>query len=131
MREIAQRNEVRDENGNKLGYTPNEKGGLFKGLTMPTLVLAQYDEDVYEGEELIHRKGDLKTDDEGNPYYEELGDRNIYGRDVLHYTDVLTDDLSKFNAYDFFDSDGIDKSIGGIAMKTTANLVPYLIPGFR
>lgn len=131
MREIAQRNEVRDENGNKLGYTPNEKGGLFKGLTMPTLVLAQYDEDVYEGEELIHRKGDLKTDNEGNPYYEELGDRNIYGRDVLHYTDVLTDDLSKFNAYDFFDSDGIDKSIGGIAMKTTANLVPYLIPGFR
>ena len=131
MREIAQRNEVRDENGNKLGYTPNEKGGLFKGFTMPTLVLAQYDEDVYEGEELVHRKGDLKIDDEGNPYYEELGNRNIYGRDVLHYTDVLTDDLSKFNAYDFFDSDGIDKSIGGIVMKTTANLVPYLIPGFR
>ena len=131
MREVAQRNEVRDENGNKLGYTPNEKGGLFKGLAMPTLVLAQYDEDIYEGDELIHRKGDLKTDDEGNPYYEELGNRNIYGRDVLHYTDVLTDDLSKFNTYDFFDSDGIDKSIGGIAMKTTANLVPYLIPGFR
>jgi len=26
-RELAQANEVRDENGNKLGYTPNEKGG--------------------------------------------------------------------------------------------------------
>lgn len=131
-REIAQMNEVRDKNGNKLGYTPNEKGGLFKGLFMPTLVLAQYDEDQVEiinGKEIIHKKGDLKLDEFGDPYYEELGDRDIYGRDVLHYTDVLTEDGSKFNEYDFFDSDGLDKSITGTVMKTVFNLAPYVLTG--
>jgi hypothetical protein len=29
------------------------------------------------------------------PYYEELGNREIYGRDVLHYTDTLSEDGSK------------------------------------
>jgi hypothetical protein len=65
-RELAQANEVRDEHGNKLGYTPNERGGLFKSLGRPTLVLAQYDEDVEEivdGKKIIHKKGELKLDE--------------------------------------------------------------------
>ena len=97
-RELAQANEVRDAEGNKLGYTPNEKGGLFKSLSRPTLVLAQYDEDVEEvidGRKVIHKKGELKLDEYGIPYYEELGDREVYGRDVLHYTDTFTEDGSK------------------------------------
>lgn len=132
MREIAQMNEVRDAEGNKLGYTPNEKGGLFKGLGRETLVLAQWEEGEIEninGREIVHKKGDLKLDENGNPYYEELGDRDIYGKDVLHYTDTLTDDGSKFNKYDFFDSDGLEKSIGGTLMKTAAKLAPYVISG--
>lgn len=131
-REIAQMNEVRDAEGNKLGYTPNEKGGLFKGLTRPTLVLAQWEDDEIEiinGREIVHKKGDLKLDENGNPYYEELGNRDIYGRDVLHYTDTLTDDDSVFNKYDFFDSDGLEKSFGGTLMKTLVNLAPYVISG--
>ena len=98
MREIAQMNEVRDADGNKLGYTPNEQGGLFKGLGRATLVLAQWEEgetEIINGKEIVHKKGDLKLDENGNPYYEELGNRDIYGRDVLHYTDTLTDDCSK------------------------------------
>jgi hypothetical protein len=65
-RELAQANEVRDVNGNKLGYTPNEKGGLFKSLSRPTLVLAQYDtdtEEIIDGRKVIHKKGELKLDE--------------------------------------------------------------------
>ena len=41
IREIAQANEVKDhQTGKSLGWTPNEKGGLFKSLSRPTLVLA-------------------------------------------------------------------------------------------
>ena len=130
-RELAQANEVRDENGNKLGYTPNERGGWFKSLSRPTLVLAQYDEDVEEiidGRKVIHKKGELKLDEYGVPYYEELGNREIYGRDVLHYTDTLSEDGSKWNKYDFFDSDGLDKSIGGTIVKTAFKIAPYFIP---
>ena len=130
-REIAQANEVRDENGNKLGYTPNERGGLFKSLSRPTLVLAQYDEDTTEmvdGKQIVHMKGELKLDEHGLPYYEELGNREIYGRDVLHYTDTFTEDGSKWNKYDFFDSDGLDKSIAGTVAKTVFEIAPYFIP---
>lgn len=65
-RELAQANEVRDANGNKMGYTPNEKGGIFKSLSRPTLVLAQYDEDteeIIDGHKIIHKKGELKLDE--------------------------------------------------------------------
>lgn len=130
-RELAQANEVRDEHGNKLGYTPNEKGGWFKSLNRPTLVLAQYDEDfteIVDGRTVVHKKGELKLDEYGVPYYEELGDREIYGRDVLHYTDTLSEDGSKWNKYDFFDSDGLDKSIGGTVVKTAFKIAPYFIP---
>lgn len=130
-RELAQANEVRDANGNKMGYTPNEKGGIFKSLSRPTLVLAQYDEDteeIIDGHKIIHKKGELKLDEWGIPYYEELGDREVYGRDVLHYTDTFTEDGSKWNKYDFFDSDGLDKSIGGTVVKTAFKIAPYFIP---
>lgn len=130
-RELAQANEVRDANGNKLGYTPNERGGWFMSLSRPTLVLAQYDEDteeIIDGRKVIHKKGELKLDEYGVPYYEELGDREIYGRDVLHYTDTLSEDGSRWNKYDFFDSDGLDKSIGGTIAKTAFKIAPYFIP---
>lgn len=130
-REIAQANEVRDENGNSLGYTPNERGGLFKSLSRPTLVLAQYDEDtteIVDGKQITHMKGELKLDEHGLPYYEELGNRDIYGKDVLHWTDTFTEDGSKWNKYDFFDSDGLEKSIGGTIAKTIFEIAPYFIP---
>jgi hypothetical protein len=40
----------------------------------------------------------------------------------------LTKESSKINKFDFWDSDGIDKSLGGIAMKTFVSLLPYLTP---
>lgn len=132
IRELAQANVARDnETGESLGWTPNEKGGLFKSLSRPTLVLATWDEDgVHEenGRTIQHQKGEYKFDEDGSPYYETLGNREIYDKDVLHYTDTFTVDGSKLNKYDFFDSDGLDKSIGGTLMKTAVKTLPMLIP---
>ena len=132
IREIAQANVVRDhETGESLGWTPNEKGGLFKSFSRPTLVLATWDEDgIHEenGRSVQHRKGEYKFDEDGSPYYETLGEREVYDKDVLHYTDTFTVDGSKLNKFDFFDSDGLDKSIGGTLMKTAMKTLPLLIP---
>lgn len=132
VREIAQREKVHDENGNELDWSPNDKGGLFKGLFRPTLVLAQYDEDgthEVDGKIVSHKKGDLKYNEDGRPYYELLGDREMYGKDLLHYTDTLTIDGKGLNAIDVFDNDGLTKSIGGTLMKTALTMGPLLIPG--
>ena len=132
IREIAQRELVKDQDGNTLDWSPNDKGGLFKALTRPTLVLAQYDEDteeIIDGQVIKHKKGDLKYNENGRPYYELLGDREMYGKDLLHYTDTLTIDGKGLNAIDVFDNDGLNKSIGGTLMKTALTIGPLLIPG--
>ena len=41
----------------------------------------------------------------------------------------MTVDGSVWNKYDFFDSDGLDKSVGGVIAKTVATVAPMLIPG--
>ena len=132
IREIAQNEKVHDENGNELDWTPNERGGLFKAITRPTLALAVWDEDgahEVNGRLVTHKKGDMKFNQNGRPYYEELGDREMYGRDILHYTDTITIDGEGLNAIDVFDNDGITKSIGGTLMKTALQMGPLLIPG--
>ena len=131
IREVAQANTVSDENGNDLGWTPNERGGLFKGIFRPTLVLATYDkdEDVIENGVLVHkRKGDIKLKN-GDPYYEIPKSGNLYDKEILQYTDTLTDDDSYLNKFDFMDSDGLRKSVGGTLAKTAFMLAPYFIPG--
>ena len=131
IREVAQANTVSDENGNDLGWTPNERGGLFKGIFRPTLVLATYDkdEDVIENGILVHkRKGDIKLKN-GDPYYEIPKAGNLYDKEILQYTDTLTDDDSYLNKFDFMDSDGLRKSVGGTLAKTAFMLAPYFVPG--
>ena len=132
IRELAQQEKVQDQNGNELDWSPNDRGGLFKGLTRPALVLAQWDEDgthEVDGEIRKHKKGDLKYNSNDRPYYELLGDREMYGKDLLHYTDTLTIDGEGLNAIDVFDNDGINKSLGGTLMKTALTMGPLLIPG--
>lgn len=131
VREVAQANKARDENGNILDWTPNDKGFL-KGLFRPTMVLATYDEDGYyteNGREVFHHKGEYKLDERtGDPYYEILGDRDAYDKETLHFWDTITKDDSDLNKIDFFDSDGLTKSVGGIVARTAFTLLPYFIP---
>lgn len=130
IREVAQDNYVLDENGNQLDWTPNDKGGFIKGLFRPTLVLATYDKDtdVMENGIMVHkRKGDLILKN-GDPCYQIPGNKNLYDKEILQYTDTFTRDDSFINKFDFFDSDGLDKSIGGTITKIAFMLAPYFIP---
>lgn len=132
VREIAQSQLVHDENGNELDWTPEDKGGLLKGLVRDPLVLATYDFDTPEYDENgnligIHKKGEYKLNKWGAPYYEKLGDRDAYGKEMLHYSDTFTKEGTVLNKLDFYDSDDKKKSVFGTAMKTAAQIVPMFV----
>jgi len=67
-----------------------------------------------------HKKGDRKLNANGTYYYEDLGNRSVYGKEVLSAFDTLTVDGSKWNKLDFLDSDDIEKSVGGSMMRAAA-----------
>ena len=137
LEEIAQDNTVRDHlTGKALDWTPNDDSatGIFDFLKRPTLVVGQYDEDgehydEFEGRKIKHKKGDYKLDEEGKPFFETLGDREVYNREVLNWSDTLTKEGTWLNKYDFMDSDGLDKSHIGAVMKMASKVAPLFIPG--
>ena len=130
MREVGQMNKIfNPETGEFENKTPNELG--FWDVISKNLVLASWDEDgmhEQDGRMIQHKKGDLKFNEEGDAYYEYLNGRNIAGKELLHVTDVLTEDGSKWNKYDFFDADGLDKSVGGTIARTLLTIAPSFIP---
>lgn len=132
IREQAQNEKVFDfETGQFLDYTPNDKAGVISRFSMPVMVLAQYDTDgthIENGVEVSHKAGDLKLNDNGKPYYETLGNREIYNKDVLRMSDVLTVDGSPWNAVDIFDKDDIKVGAGKVLLNMVARVAPYLIP---
>lgn len=116
IREVAQTNYMRDESGNKLDYKPNDLK-FFKGLFAKPAVLA---EDEY---------GNPLLDENGDPYYRELKKgEDLTGKTLLHWTDTFTEDDSALNKFDFFDRDGLDKSVGGTIVDTVFRIAPYFIP---
>ena len=130
-REVAQANYVRDEEGNVLDWTPNE-GGIFKNIFGPTLALAVWDSDgehMENGTMVQHHKGELKLDEKGDPYTEILDNKEYYGRDIVKWSDVLTEEGSWWNKVDPFDSDGLEKGIGKTIAETAIKIAPYFIPG--
>ena len=136
VREIAQTQEATDENGNGLGWTPNDHAllrGSLKALWQPTLALASWDEDGYhtdsDGNKIRHRKGEYKLNQNGEFYYEKLGDRSAIGKDLLRFSDTVTVDGTWVNKLDVFDADSIDKSVGGTIVRTALEMAPILIPG--
>ncbi len=132
-RELAQTNKVFNwETQIWEDYTAEDKGGIFKGLVSPVLVYATWDEDgqhLSNGRMVSHTKGEWKRDNTGKPYTETLGDRDISQKQVVAYGDTLTKEGSKWNAYDFFDSDDLDKSTIGTISKLVFSVAPMLIPG--
>lgn len=132
-REIAESNKVWDVNTNKWIDSPNDQG-FFKNL-FDTKVLAQWEFDAdVEGNrtndpsQVVYKKGQYKLNYKGEPYYETLGNRSVYGRQVLSAFDTITTDNSSANKYDFFDSDDIDKSFGGTLVKNIIKVAPAFIP---
>ena len=129
--EVGQQNKVFNYEEQKWeDYTPNDLG-LWKNLTRPTLVLATWDEDgthMVGGREVTHKKGEYKFNEFGDTYYETLGNRKSINKEILHISDVLTTDGSKWNKWDPFDADGFDKSVGSTIAQTAIRVIPAFIP---
>lgn len=136
--EIAQTQQIYDIKTGEWKDSPNDS---FFDNFFNTLVLATWDEDGEHldketGQMVKHSKGQYKLNDAGTYYYETLGGRDVYGKQVLNKMNILTTDGSVANKFDFFDSDDIDqKSIGGTVLKNAALVgsmfLPYVGPAIR
>ncbi len=138
-REEAQEQNIFDFSDKKtLDITPDSQSlfsnpfKFIKSIFSDPLVLATYDEDTKEldkftGEMVTHKKGDLKLNSNGKPYYETLAGRNPYSKQVLSTFDNLTSESSVINKYDFFDSDDLEKSISGSLAKNLMGVAPMLM----
>lgn len=129
-REVAQANKVIDENGNELDWSPNDRGGI-RALFRPTLALAEWKEgetSIENGIEVVHHAGERKYNKNGDPVYQILGNNEVYGKNILHFSDTLTKDGTFWNKLDVFDSDGIDTSIGKTLAKTAIEIAAYMSP---
>lgn len=134
LRELAQQSKVFDPTTNTWSEESANDLGLLNKFFGDTLVYAQWDEDgthkdPQSGRIVSHNKGDWKINDDGNLFIEKLGQREIYGKQVVNPTDMLTTDGTLANRFDFFDSDSREKSIGKVATKVVFDIAPYLIPG--
>ena len=107
LREIAQKNKIYDPDTDTWSEQSVNDLSLYDKLIGDTLVYGQYDEDGMHFDKQIgsmvkHKKGDWKVDDNGNLFLEKLGNRSVYGKQVLNPMDTLTTDGSLMNQYDFF-----------------------------
>lgn len=126
--EIAQTQAVVNPITGKKSASPNDS--FFSNL-FNTLVLASYDNDVVDPKtgEILHKKGDLKYNEDGLPYYETLSGRDVHDKQVLNKMNTLTTDGSVWNKFDFFDSDDLDqKGMGSSLLKNAALVGSMFIP---
>lgn len=134
--EVAQANKMRDEDGNVLDWSPNDRSGFFRSIFRKPAALATYDEDgyyinEYTGEEEWHTKGEVKLDKTGDPYFQQVGNNDTYGKIMLHPTDTFTTEGSIWNKVDIFDSDGLKTDPAKVIARTAFKIAPFLIPGVR
>jgi hypothetical protein len=67
--------------------------------------------------------------DNGTYYYRTLKKgENIYDKQVLHYSDILTREGSALNSIDFLDSDDIYKSPIGSFVKDASLIGAFFLP---
>lgn len=126
--EIAQTQAVVNPITGEKSASPNDS--FFSNL-FNTLVLASYDNDIVDPKtgEVLHKKGDLKYNEDGLPYYETLSGRDVHDKQVLNKMNTLTTDGSIWNKFDFFDSDDLDqKGMGSSLLKNAALVGSMFIP---
>ena len=135
--EIAQTQQVWDPETRTYQDAPNNNfwGTLFGDNEF----LAQWDFDAdaqgnptNDPNKIVYHQGEYKLNDKGTYYYEKANGRNIEGKQTLHISDILTDDDSFANKFDFIDSDGLTKSPFGSIAKNAALIgsmyIPYVGP---
>ena len=126
--EIAQTQAVVNPITGEKSASPNDS--FFSNL-FNTLVLASYDNDVVDPKtgEVLHKKGDLKYNEDGLPYYETLSGRDVHDKQVLNKMNTLTTDGSVWNKFDFFDSDDLNQNgVGSSLLKNAALVGSMFIP---
>ena len=139
QRELAQQSRIWDtEKGEWSADTVNDRA-LFSnpGKWLSTvfgdpLVYSTYDSDgehydTFTGQMMPHKKGEYKLNKYGLPYTETLDGRSLVNKEVVSGFDLLTVDGKGANKYDFFDSDGLDKSVTGTVMKSAAAIAPMFM----
>lgn len=149
--EIAQSQQVFNSNKNEWMDSPedlfsfkklfNDPFGFFSDNFGNNKVMAQYETDVdingnkrgdanFDENLIEHRKGEYMLNENGTYYYRTLKDgENIHGKQLLHYSDILTREGSTLNSIDFLDSDDIEKSTFGTFVKDAALIGAMFIPG--
>lgn len=140
MRELAQNSKIYDPaTGTYMDKSVNDlslwkdPAGYFQSIFGDPLVYATYDEDTEEidpitGNKILHKKGEWKLNEDGEYYVEKLNGRSLIGKEVVSSMDYLTPENAEINKYDFFDSDDLEKSVGGTIAKNVAAVIPMLIP---
>lgn len=130
VREIAQSMKVWDYTNKRWIDSPDDQG-IFSDFSK-TLVLAQWDEDgehedPFTGQMVKHKKGDKKLNNEGTYYYETLGGRSVYGREVLSKWDTLGKEGSVID--NILGNDQKESNIGTTLLRDAIKIVPAFIPG--
>lgn len=134
LRELAQTEKIFDTKSNTwLEDSVNDRS-LINKLFGETLVYAQYDTDgthtdPFSNRIVKHKKGDWKINENGNLYVETLGDREIYGKQIVNPMDSLTTDGSFANKLDIFDSDNRESNALKTTLKIAVEIAPLFIPG--
>ena len=132
--EIAQSLPVIDsKTGQSRGESPNELG-FFRNWFSDPLVLATWDEkgthtDPMTGLVVEHERGEAILNENGDYYYETLGDRRIADKTILTPFQVLTTDGIGADKINFLDDDDKDKSLFGAIMNNLVRVAPMFIPG--
>jgi len=134
LREIAQQGKIFDTKEKKWSETTVNELGLLDKIFGETLVYAQWDDegihkDVETGLNTKHSKGDWKINDNGNIFVETLGDREMYGKQIVNPKDILTTDGSFANNLDLFDNDNIESNAIKTTFRLAAEIAPLVIPG--
>lgn len=134
LRELAQKSKVYDPEADTWSVESANDMNLLNKFFGDTLVYAQYDDDgihqdLETGRSITHKKGDWKINNDGNLFLEKLGNREIYGKQVVNPSDMLTTDGSFVNKLDIWDSDSKEKSVWATTAKVAFDIAPFLIPG--
>lgn len=139
--ELAQQSKIYDSaTGTFLDYSPNDISFTssplkwISSLFQDPLVKATWDSDgthidPISHQEIEHKKGEYKLNDDGQYYYETLNGRSPLNKETLSAFDILTTDGEGMNKYDFLDSDGLDKSVTGTLAKTALAVAPLFLGG--
>lgn len=135
-RELSQMNKYWDNEKQAWSENTVNEEGLWGRLAGQPLVYATWDNDgthidSMTGEEVVHYKGERKTDHWGNYYTETAENKEMLGKQYVTWSEVLTDDTKWTNTLDIFDSDDIDQNIFKTLIRSGAIAALYLIPYTR